>query len=76
MKTKSSESKEKWEISGKGLVNAMAFNTKVRFAKIQKTRYAIGNVSKKDLSNIIKEFEKIGKLHYDKKRPKHEPNSS
>ena len=27
----------------------------------------------KDLSNIIKEFEKIEKLPYEKKRPKHEP---
>ena len=25
---------------------------------------------------IIKEFEKIGKLYYEKKRPKHEPNHS
>ena len=26
--------------------------------------------------NIIKEFEKIGKLPYEKKRPKHEPTPS
>ena len=36
-------------------------------------RYAIGNVSEKDLSKIIKEFEKIGKLPYEKNMPKHEP---
>ena len=34
METTSSESKRKLERSGKGLVTAMAFNTKVRFAKI------------------------------------------
>ena len=42
-------------------------------AKVKKARYAIRNVSEKDLSKIIKEFEKIGKLPYEKKRPKHEP---
>ena len=30
----------------------------------------------KDLSNIIKEFEKIGKVPYVKRITKHEPNSS
>ena len=38
--------------------------------------YAIGNVSEKDLSKIIKELKKIGKLTYEKNRPKHEPNDS
>ena len=38
MKTTSSESKEKWVRSGKGLVTALAFKTKVRFSKIQKGR--------------------------------------
>ena len=73
MKTTSPESKGKWERSGKGLVTALDFKTKVRFAKIKKVRYAIGNVSEKDFSKMIKEFEKIGKVPYDKKRPKHEP---
>ena len=36
MKTIYSESKEKLRRSGKGLVTALAFKTKVRFAKIQK----------------------------------------
>ena len=36
MKTTSSESKGKLGRSGKGLVTALAFKTKVRFAKIQK----------------------------------------
>ena len=39
-------------------------------------RYAIGNVSKKDLSNIIREFEKLPYESDDKKRPKHEPTDN
>ena len=76
METTSSESKEKLERSGKGLVNALAFKTKVRSPKYKKARYAIGNVSEKDLSKIIKEFEKIGKLPYEKRIPKHVPTPS
>ena len=56
-----SESKGKLGRSGKGLVTAMALKTKVRSKKYKKARYAIGNVSMKDLSNIIKEFEKLSK---------------
>ena len=44
--------------------------------KFKKARYAIGNVSEKDLSKIIKEFEKIGKVPYVKRTPKHELTSS
>ena len=76
MENTSSESKEKLEISGKGLVTALDFNTKVRSSRYKKARYAIGNVSEKDLSKIIKEFEKIGKLPYEKMIPKHEPTPS
>ena len=54
----------------------MGFNTKGRSHKYKKARYSIGNVSKKDLSKIIREFEKFEKLPSDKKRPKHEPNDS
>ena len=39
-------------------------------------RYAIVNFSKKYLSKIIKEFDKIEKLLYDNKRPKNEPTDS
>ena len=44
--------------NSKGLVTALVLKTKERPEKHKKTRYAIGNVSMKDLSNIIKEFEK------------------
>ena len=73
MKITSSESKGKLEISGKGLITSLHFNAKVRTQKYKRARYAIGNVSKKDLSNIVKEFDKFEKLLYEKKRPKHEP---
>ena len=59
METTSSESKGKLGISGKGLVTALALKTKARVKKYKKARYAIGNVSMKDLYNIIKEFEKL-----------------
>ena len=75
METTSSESKGKLRRSGKGLVTALAFKTKVRSQKYKKARYAIRNVSKKDLSKIIKEFEKIGKVPYVKIIPKHDPTS-
>ena len=43
---------------------------------MKKARYAIVNVSKKELSKIIKEFDKFQKLPYEKKRPKPEPTES
>ena len=43
------------------MITVLDFKKKVRSPKYKKTRYAIGNVSEKDLSKIINEFEKIGK---------------
>ena len=48
-------------------------------SKVEKyitARYAIGNVSMKDLSNKIKDFEQIVKVPYLKRTPKHEPTLS
>ena len=59
MKTTSSDSKGKLEISEKGLVTSLGFKTKLRSQKYKKERYAIRNVSEKDLSKIIKEFKSI-----------------
>ena len=73
IKITSSESKEKLERSGKGLITSLGFKAKVRLQKYKKARYDIGNVSEKDLSKIIREFDKFKKLPYEKKRPKHEP---
>ena len=53
MKTTSSESKRILGRSGKGLVTALAFKNKVRSQKYKKARYAIRNVSKKDLLKIM-----------------------
>ena len=66
MKITSSESKEKLERSVKGLITSLGYKSKVRLQKYKKARYAIRNVSKKDLSKIIKDFEKIDKLYYEK----------
>ena len=76
MKITYSESKRKLERPEKGLITSLGFKTKARSQKYKKARYAIGNVSKKDLYKIIKEFEKIEKLPYEKKRPKNEPTES
>ena len=61
METTSSESKGKLGRSGKGLVTTLDLKTKERSQKYKKVSYAIGNVSMKDLSNIIKEFEKLSR---------------
>ena len=58
------------------MVTALAIKSKVRSQKYQKTRYAIVNNSKKELSKIIKYFEIIGKVPYVERIPKHEPTSS
>ena len=72
MKIISSELKEKLERSGKGLITSLGFKTNARSHRYKKERYVIKNVIKKDLSKIIKEFDKFEKLPYERKRPKHE----
>ena len=54
MKIKSSESEEKLEVSGNGLITSWDFKSKVRPHKYKKARYTIRNISKKDLSNIFR----------------------
>ena len=76
MKITSSESKDNLGRSGMGLIASLGIKSKVRPHKFKKARYAIGNFSKKDLSNIIKEFEKLSYKSYEKKRPKHDPTDS
>ena len=58
------------------MITYLGFKTKARLQKYKKARYAIGNVSEKEISKIIKKFEKIERLPYEKKRPKHEPTES
>ena len=76
METRSSESKVKMEGSGKWLVTDLALKTKARLKKYKNARYAIGDVSMKDFSNKIKEFEKFVKVTHLKWTPKHEPTFS
>ena len=73
MKITSSESKRKLEWSGKWLIKSLGVKAKVSRQKYKKARYAIGNVSEKDICKIIREFEKIEKPPYENNRPKHEP---
>ena len=44
--------------------------------EIQNSRYAIVNVSKKDLSNNMRDFEILPYESYERKRPKHKPTNS
>ena len=57
-------------------MTALALRTKARSEKYKKARYVIGNVSMKEHSNKIKEFDKIVKVPYVKRIPKYEPTSS
>ena len=76
MKITSSDSKGKLERSGKGLITSLGFKIKARSQIFKKARHAIGKVSENDISKIIRKFEKIEKLPYEKKRPKHERTES
>ena len=52
----SSESKDNSGRSENGLIAYLGLKSKYRPNNYKKARYAIGNVSKKDLSKIIREF--------------------
>ena len=55
----SSEAKDNLLISVKGLITSLGIKSKSRPNKYQKERYAIVNVGMKDLSEIIRDFEKL-----------------
>ena len=76
MKIMSSESKYNLGRSGKGLITSLDIKATVRPHKYKKSRHSIGNVSMKDLSKIIREFENLPYESYERKRPKHEPTHS
>ena len=76
MKITYSESKDYLVRPENGLINSMVLKTNIRSKKNKKARYAITNVIMKDLSNIIKEFEKLPYKGYARKRPKHQPTDS
>ena len=58
------------------MITSLGFKAKVRPHKCKKARYAIGNVIKKDISKIIRDFEKLLYDSYEKKRSTHEPTES
>ena len=60
----------------KGLIASLGLKTIVRSNKNKKARYAINNVIMKDLSKIIKDFEKLPYESYVRERPKHETTDS
>ena len=62
--------------SGKGLITSLGFKTNVSSKKYKRERYDITNISMKDPSNLIKEFEILPYKGYVHKRPKHEPTES
>ena len=76
MKITSSGPKYYLKTSIKGLIASLGLKTIVRSNKDKKVRYAITNVIMKDLSKMIKKFEKLPHESYMRKRPKHELTDS
>ena len=54
----------------------MGINTIIIPKKFKNARHAIGNVSMKEILNIIRDFEKSPYKSYERKRPKNEPTGS
>ena len=76
MRITSSEPKYNYGRSGKGLIPSLDLKAKARPDKYKKARHVIKKVIKKDLSRIIREFEKLPYEIYERKKPKHEPTES
>ena len=76
MRIKYSNPKDNLGRSGKGLITSLGITSKARPHKYKKTRYAIINVNMRDLSKIIRDFEKLPYKSYERRRPKNEPNGS
>ena len=71
MKITSSDPRDYFGGSGKGLITFPSLKTIRRSNKIKKARFDITNVSLKDLSKIIEEFEDLPHEDYARKRSKH-----
>ena len=77
MKITSSKLKYYFRRSEKGFITSLCPKTIVRSKKYKKkSRFSINNVSMKDLSKIINEFERLPYNGFVQKRPKHEPTES
>ena len=73
IRIKYSDQKDYLGRSGKGSINSLGLKIIVSAKKNEKERHSIKNVSMKDISMIIKEFEKFPYKGYVRKRPIHEP---
>ena len=71
-----SESEDNSGRSRKGLIISLGIKARARQKKCKSSRYAIGNVSKKYLLNIIRESERLPYESYERNRLKHEPTES
>ena len=58
------------------MITSLDLKAKLRPRKYKKARYYIGHVSMKDLSKIIREFEKFSYKSYEMRRPKHDSTDS
>ena len=58
------------------MITSLGIKDKERPNKYKEARYSIKNVSMKELSKIIREFEKLPYKSYERRRPKHEPTDS
>ena len=76
MRITSLEPNDNLVISEKGLITSLGLKDKSMPKKYKKARCAIKNVIKKDLSKIIKEFDKLTYKSYERRRPKHKPTDS
>ena len=70
MRITSSETKDNLGRSGKEFINSLGLKTKARPKKYKKARYSIRNVINKELSNILKDFDKLTYKSYERRRPK------
>ena len=58
------------------MITSLGLKAKTRPNKCKKSRYAVVNVSMKELSKIIREFEKLPYKNYESRKLKHEPTDS
>ena len=72
----SSEPKDNVGRSGKRWIIYPGLKSKARPKKCKKARYAIVNFIKKDISKIIREFDKLPYKIYERRRPKHKTTDS
>ena len=58
------------------MITYLGLKSKARPNNYKRARYNIVNVSKKGLSKIIREFDKLTYNSYERRRPKHDPDDS